>query len=154
HGRTTFEGLGGSRFFPKFATTRLFDGADNLTGIGAPFANAPELCAGPNADGSPRSPLCTALSYDRANRLIGVDEHPTTSSATRSCLGYDAQGNVSSVRSGCLATSTPGDCTGCSQPAATYQHDDFGNVITTTSPWTGTGSGQTRYEYDARGSLL
>src|SRR5262249_15532590 len=52
---------------------------------------------------------------------------------------------------------TPGDCTGCTSPASTYQHDDFGNVVEATLPWTDNGSGSagtTHYEYDAAGLLL
>jgi RHS repeat-associated protein len=147
----------------SFASARFFDRSNNLAGIGVAYNSPPAFCGGASAtSGSgmdkPLSTLCTALSYDAANRLNGLDEYPTSAgSATRTCLGYDAQGNVSSVRVGCSGGGTPGDCSGCSWPPSTYQYDDFGNVISATLPWTDTGSGAagtTKYSYDAAGHLL
>ena len=105
---------------------------------------------------SPLSTLCASLGYDRANRLIGFDEYPSSSGgATRTCMTYDAQGNVASVVTGCSATGNPGDCSSCTQPVATYQYDDFRNVVAATLPWTGSGNaGTTRYAYDASGNIL
>jgi RHS repeat-associated protein len=147
----------------SFTSVRFFDRADNLAGIGFAYNGAPSFCggaagtAGSLAD-TPLSHLCSALGYDRANRVIGLDEYPASGgSATRSCLAYDAQSNVSSVRTGCPANATPGDCSSCSAPASTYQYDDFGNVTAATLPWTDNGSGAagtTRYTYDAVGHLL
>jgi len=159
-GRTTWESDGQANvsWAVHYETKRLFDGADNLTGIGFPFnSGAPAFCGGADTTGQPISPLCSALSYDRANRLNGLDEVPAANGATRTCLSYDAQGNVKSVVSGCPITATKGDCSQCTQPLASYQYDDFGNVISATLPWTdnGTGgSGTIRYDYDARGNVL
>jgi RHS repeat-associated protein len=140
-----------------FVAVKLFDGANNLIGNGLPFNVAPVLCGGVGSGGGPTSPLCSALAYDRANRLIGTDEFPTSTTSARTCLSYDAQGNVVSVKTGCSATSTPADCSTCTTPTATYQYDDFGNVVTVTAPWTNNGSngsGVTRYEFEARGLLV
>ena len=159
-GRTTWESDGQANvsWAAHYETKRLFDGADNLTGIGFPFnGGAPAFCGGADTNGQPVSPLCSALSYDRANRLNGLDEVPAANGATRTCLSYDVQGNVKSVVSGCPITATKGDCSQCTLPLASYQYDDFGNVISATLPWTDNGaggSGSIRYDYDARGNVL
>ena len=116
----------------SYTSARFFDRADNLAGIGFSYNASPAFCGGAagttgSLPDTPLSHLCSALGYDRANRLIGLDEYPTSGgSATRSCLAYDAQANVASVRTGCSATGTPGDCSGCTAPASVYQYDDFG----------------------------
>ena len=145
----------------SFASVRFFDRADNLAGVGFGYTAPPAFCGGPMSGSgagldSPLSTLCASLGYDRANRLIGLDEYPTSSGgATRTCMAYDAQGNVASVVSGCNATGNPGDCSSCTQPVATYQYDDFGNVVAATLPWTGTSSaGTTKYAYDASGHVV
>src|ERR1700687_5749777 len=119
-GRPTWEGEGlNISGWGHYETKRLFDGADNMTGIGLPYNSALAFCGGADAQGQPLNALCAALSYDRANRLTGLDEFPSfTGSATRTCLGYDAQGNVKSVVSGCAASGPRGDCTSCAQPVA------------------------------------
>src|SRR5262249_20365737 len=75
----------------------------------------------------------------------------------RTCLTYDAQGNVASVQTGCATSGTPADCSSCSTPSAVYGYDDFGNVVDVTAPWTSDGAsgpGTTFYEYDAFGNVL
>jgi len=156
-GRVTWESEG-INWATHFETKRLFDGADNLVGIAVPFNSAaPVFCGGADSAGQPVSPLCSALSYDRADRLNGLDEVPSAGGATRTCLTYDAQGNVKSVVSGCPRTGPRGDCSSCTQPVATYQYDDFGNVVSATLPWMDNGSGGSgtiRYDYDARGNVV
>jgi len=158
-GRMTWESEGiNASWATHYETKRLFDGANNLTGIASPFnSTASAFCGGADSSGQPVSPLCSALSYDRANRLNGLDEVPSAGGATRTCLTYDAQGNVKSVVSGCPLTSSKGDCSTCTQPLASYQYDDFGNVISATLPWIDNGSGGSgtiRYDYDARGNIV
>ncbi|WP_169831883.1 RHS repeat-associated core domain-containing protein [Corallococcus exiguus] len=138
---------------PAFATVRSYDGADNQTGIGYPFNASPDWCGGVNANGLPVSAACASLAYDGADRLVGVDRPASGSTTSRTCLEYDAQGNTRRVVNGCSSSGAAGNCTGCSQPAAEYQHDDFGNVIEVRLPATGSGSsiGVTRYEYNAQG---
>src|SRR5262249_26337147 len=145
HQRPTWDQAGDAT--GSYVSARFFDRADNLAGIGFGYNTPPAFCGGPaslSGTGldSPLSHVCSALGYDRANRLIGLDEYATSAgSATRSCLAYDAQGNVASVRTGCSATGTPGDCSSCTAPASTYQYDDFGNVVSATLPWTDNGAG-------------
>ena len=161
HRRPTWDQVGDAS--GSYTSARFFDRADNLAGIGFAYNASPAFCGGAagttgSLPDTPLSHLCSALGYDRADRLIGLDEYPTSGgAATRSCLAYDAQGNVASVRTGCSATGTPGDCSSCTAPASLYQYDDFGNVTAATLPWTDSGSGAagtTRYSYDGTGHLL
>ncbi|HZH15385.1 MAG TPA: RHS repeat-associated core domain-containing protein [Archangium sp.] len=137
----TGEGTGG------FTSTKSFDGADNLTGVGLPFNSPPAWCGGVNADGTPQSALCSSLSYDRANRLVRMDEYPANGVAQRTLFDYDKQGNVSGVKVGCASTDT---FSGCTQPAATYKHDDFGRLVEAAPPHA---DGPVRYAYDVQGNL-
>ncbi|WP_158623879.1 RHS repeat-associated core domain-containing protein [Corallococcus llansteffanensis] len=135
---------------------KLYDGASRLVGVGLAYNSPPALCGGLGGDGRPVSPLCSALSYDRADRLTGADEYPeigTRTGGTRTCMAYDVHGNMKSVRSGCPASGSGGDCSACSQPESLYRHDDFGNLIAAKLPWQG-GDGWTRYVHDAAGNLL
>jgi len=117
-GRTTWESDGiNASWATHYETKRLFDGADNLTGIAVPLNNAaPVFLRGADSTGQPVSPLCSALSYDRANRLNGLDEVPSAGGTTRTCLTYDAQGNVKRVLSGYPLTATKDDCSSCTRP--------------------------------------
>ncbi|QSQ11543.1 RHS repeat-associated core domain-containing protein [Myxococcus landrumus] len=157
-GMPSHERSGGGIDFNRgyHATPRLFDGAERLVGIGAPYLLSPSLCDGLAQDGRPVSPLCAALSYDRANRLTGLEQYPevgTRTNGTRSCFSHDGHGNVHTVRSGCPAASgAVGDCSACTQPLSTYRHDDFGNLIEASLPWLG-GSGRTRFSHDAMGQV-
>jgi RHS repeat-associated protein len=134
----------------SFTQTRLFDGADNAVGIGNAYNSPPSWCGGASALGQPLSSLCNSLYYDRANRLAGVDEYLSAGNVSRTCLSHDAQGNISEVRTGCPANATPGDCSACAQPAATYRHDDFGNLVAVSLP---TAQGPTRMAYNAKGQV-
>ncbi|WP_181791265.1 RHS repeat-associated core domain-containing protein [Myxococcus llanfairpwllgwyngyllgogerychwyrndrobwllllantysiliogogogochensis] len=157
-GMPSYERVGGSidAQGSHYVQRRLFDGAERLVGLGAPYNVTPALCNGQALDGRPVSPLCSALSYDRANRLTGVEQFPeigTRANGTRACFAYDIQGNVKTVRSGCSAASGAiGDCSSCTQPLSTYQHDDFGNLIQVALPWQ-SGNGRTRYSHDATGQV-
>ncbi|RKG91447.1 RHS repeat-associated core domain-containing protein [Corallococcus terminator] len=152
----TFEGLGPSP--SPVQTARVFDGNGNLTGLGFPSNAPPAVCGGVNPDGSPTSTLCTAMGYDRLDRLTKVDEFPTSGSNQRTCFTHDVQNNVTSVRSGCAVATGSNDCSTCSAsvPASTYAYDDFGNLVTVALPHTSDGAGAagvTRYAYDARGAV-
>ncbi|MFP2926780.1 RHS repeat-associated core domain-containing protein [Pyxidicoccus sp. 3LG] len=149
HQRPTWERTGTGA--GAFTRTRLFDGADNGVGIGHAYNNPPSWCGGASAVGQPLSTLCNSLFYDRADRLAGVDEFISAGSASRTCISHDVQGNISEVRTGCPANATPGDCSACAQPAATYRHDDFGNIVAVSLP---TAQGPTRMAYDASGILI
>ncbi|MFN0064076.1 MAG: RHS repeat-associated core domain-containing protein [Myxococcaceae bacterium] len=143
------EGAGG------FATTRSFDGANNLTGVGHAFNNPSAFCGGVTniTEGKPFSQACAALHYDRANRLDSFTAFPGRGAPTRTVFGHDAQDNVNVIKQGCGPNDT---VESCSQRAAQYQSDDFGNMVEATLPWTDDGSGgagATRYAYDARGNV-
>ncbi|WP_146210166.1 RHS repeat-associated core domain-containing protein [Vitiosangium sp. GDMCC 1.1324] len=132
----------------SFTTAKSFDGADNPTGVGLPFNNPPAWCGGVKADGTPLSQLCSSMSYDRANRLVQVDEYPADGVAQRTLFDYDVQGNVTGVKVGCLATDSFGSC---GQPAATYKYDDFGKVVEVALPHA---DGPVRYAYDVLGNVV
>lgn|GEM_PF-1187751 len=157
-GMPAYERIGGSIDSKQsyYVKPRLFDGAQRLVGAGAPYGVPPPLCGGLGSDGRPVSPLCMAFSYDLANRLTGAEQYPNIGSRTdgvRACFSYDVQGNVRAVRMGCPAGSgAVGDCSACTQPESTYQHDDFGNLIEVALPWQG-GSGKTRFSHDAMGQV-
>ncbi|WP_233609528.1 RHS repeat-associated core domain-containing protein [Corallococcus sp. AB049A] len=158
NGNPTYELVGGrgGGYPPWYIRPKLFDGASRLIGVGLAYNSPPALCGGLDVDGRPVSPLCNAMSYDRADRLTGVDEYPeigTRTGGTRTCMSYDAHGNMATVRTGCPATGSGGDCSACAQPESTYRYDDFGRVIAVKLPWQG-GDGWTRYDYDAAGNLL
>lgn len=155
HRRPTWRGWGDAT--GQFAAASYFDKANNVSGIGLPFNNPPAFCGGPNTAGLPTSTLCSSLGYDRANRLVSVDEYPTSSgAATRTCMEYNAQGHVKDVVTGCSSSAVVGDCSSCTQPSSSYQYDDFGNVVAATLPWLGDsgGAGTTRYEFDAMGNMI
>ncbi|NMO14731.1 RHS repeat-associated core domain-containing protein [Pyxidicoccus fallax] len=150
HRRPTLERTGTGP--GAFTRTRLYDGADNLVGVGNAYNGPPAWCGGASALGLPLSSLCNSLYYDRADRLTGVDAYVSAGSApSRTCIAHDAHGNVSEVRMGCPANATPGDCSACTQPAATYRHDDFGNLVAVSLP---TAQGPTRMAYGANGQVL
>ncbi len=138
----------------SFSSAKSFDGADNLTGLGLPFNDPPAWCGGvrrgvsPELDGTPLSQLCSSMAYDRANRLVQVDEYPAEGVAQRTLFQYDAQGNVSGVKTGCGATDSFDTCV---QPAATYTYDDFGKVVEVSLPHA---DGPVRYAYDALGNVV
>lgn len=160
HQRPTWQSWGDSA--GQFNVAKFFDRDDNLAGIGRAFntsgSSAPAFCGGASATDAdaPQSLLCSALKYDRADRLVSVDDHPTgtTTGATRTCFRYDRQGHIISIDSG----RPLGDaCTTPSTQASHYVYDDFGNVVEATLPTHGSASvasGTTRYEYNARGDMI
>lgn len=129
----------------SYTSARSFDGADNLTGVGHAF-NAPPAWCGVGPNGVPSAAVCSSLSYDRANRLEQVDEFPSEGQGQRLLLRYDAHGNVSSLKAGCLSSNTFEACT---QPSATFTYDDFGNLVEVAPPQM---NGAMRYAYDALGN--
>ncbi|MBF5043014.1 MULTISPECIES: RHS repeat-associated core domain-containing protein [Myxococcaceae] len=161
HRRPTWQGAGDADLPAALAATKSYDGADNLTGVGLAFNAPPALCNVDPATGMPKGNVdpatgmpkakeerCSALAYDRANRLESVTEYPNAGTSQRTLFTYDAQGNVSGVKVGCAESDSYADCT---QPAATYLHDDFGRIIQVSLP---DASGPVRYVYDARGNMV
>ncbi|MFP2930506.1 RHS repeat-associated core domain-containing protein [Pyxidicoccus sp. 3LG] len=130
-----------------FSWAKMFDGADNLVGIGQPF-NAPRAwCGGAvNAEGVPSSSACTTLRYDRANRLIQADEQTASSTVGRACFSYDVQGHVTSVKT-CPSTAA---CSTCTEPAALYTTDDFGHLVEANLP---DSEGPTRFQTHFQGAV-
>jgi RHS repeat-associated protein len=133
----------------SFSAASAFDGAGNQTGIGAPFNAAPALCGGvaDAASGSPLSTACTALHYDRMNRLDSMTQYPD-SDGQRSIFAYDAQGNTSGIKLGCLGSD---DYTSCAQPESQYSSDDFGRMVQVSLP---SAEGFIRRQFDAQGNVL
>lgn len=155
HRRPTWKGWGDAT--GQFAGASYFDKADNLSGMGLPFNEPPAFCGGATTAGLPTSDLCSSLGYDRANRLVSVDEYPSSGNpATRTCMQYDAQGNVKSVVTGCASATAVGDCSSCTKPSSSYQYDDFGNVVAAMLPWLGDsgGVGTSHFEFDAMGNMV
>ncbi|MCP3143023.1 RHS repeat-associated core domain-containing protein [Pyxidicoccus xibeiensis] len=160
-GRTTFEAWGHGT--GSFAATARFDAEGNRKGQGLPYNTAPgaslppDFCGGPGPYNRSQSLLCNEFVYDRLNRLLGMVEFPAGGDdAARMCVAYDAHGNVANVKTGCPDSPLIGDCSACTQPAVSFQHDDFGNLIWVTAPWMDDGvggPGTSRYEYDAQGNL-
>jgi len=119
-----------------------FNGEGDITAVGSPYNNPPDFCGSINNV----SNVCQHLQRDLMGRIHEIDSPQETSSNSTS-LEYDPQGHVKYVHRGC----TGGNC----DPTITYQYDDFGNLVSSTLPWTGTGgvAGITRYVYDAAGNL-
>ncbi|WP_082207339.1 RHS repeat-associated core domain-containing protein [Corallococcus macrosporus] len=146
HRRPTWQGWGVGP--GSYNQVRLFDGADNLVGIGHPRNNPPAQCSGiGGTTGLPLANSCVGLAYDRANRLTHVDEN-RASAAWRTCFGYDAQGNTTSVRTGCPTSSS---CAACMEPESVYVFDDFGGIVEVSLPHA---EGPLRSQYDALGNVV
>ncbi|MBL8917159.1 MAG: hypothetical protein JNM17_41015 [Archangium sp.] len=143
----------------SFTSTKMFDGADNLSEIGFGYNGAPAFC---RTSGAP-SYLCAWLRYDRVNRLTELDAYPQGSTATgiRTCFDHDHQGNVKRVSMGCAtdagtACNYDGGLSTCSAAPNDYVTDDFGNVVEVKLANTDNGSGAVgtaRYVYDAMGNV-
>lgn len=129
------------------ATIRLFDGADNLIGLGDPFNTLLPWCSGPNSAGTATSTACSSFMYDRANRLIQADG-PSYGGRHRTCMTYDRQGNIASIKQGCTGSTA---CESCAVPANVYVHDDFRQMVEVQLPNT---EGPVRYAYDAMGNVV
>ncbi|WNG48195.1 RHS repeat-associated core domain-containing protein [Archangium minus] len=134
----------------SYTAASSFDGSDNSTGVGLPFNAPPAWCNVNPSTGSPQSELCSALTYDRADRLTSITEYPTANpgQGSMTLFEYDAQGNIAGVKSGCPVGATYAACT---QPAATYAHDDFNRVVEASLPHA---EGPTRYAYDAQDNTV
>ncbi|MBF5046407.1 RHS repeat-associated core domain-containing protein [Simulacricoccus sp. 17bor-14] len=152
HRRRTLEGWGeGSG---AYSAKKGYDAADNLSAIGASFNSPPSWCAVTGPNGQPAvGGNCTAMLYDRADRLVQVEEYPSDKVPTqRTLFAYDAQGNVSGVKVGCSGSDTYASCT---QPSTAYQFDDFGGLVKVTSPAMGIpggSGGAVNYAHDAAGN--
>ncbi|WP_158617077.1 RHS repeat-associated core domain-containing protein [Corallococcus exercitus] len=126
----------------SFAAVNNFDLNNNLIATGRPFNAAPDFCRNPDTT---LSALCTQMGYDSADRLNRVSEYLPGAVEQHSTIAYDAQGNVNTVRTGCASA-----VAGCGL-LASYQYDDFGNLIHTQLPHA---TGPVRQAFDARGNLL
>jgi RHS repeat-associated protein len=139
HGRPVYTRVGGQAW-GEYAATAAFDRNNNLTAKGLPFNAPPEFCKDTNTQGV--SQLCARLGYDRGDRLTDVTESSADGVNQASTFSYDAHSQVSTVRTGCA------DAANCQAPEATYQHDDFGNLVRMQLP---NSQGPTRLEYNALG---
>ncbi|MBL8914370.1 MAG: RHS repeat-associated core domain-containing protein [Archangium sp.] len=148
----------------SFKLTRGFDGADNPTARSVAYnLTAPTFCR--NAPDGSKSPLCTWLEFDRADRPAVFDVYPDGgTTGERSCFDYDASGNVSRVSRGCAASLTSfsscalntGGLSTCDSSASDFKFDDFGNLVQAELPNTGdagSGRGVVRFEHDALGNV-
>ncbi|NPC75435.1 RHS repeat-associated core domain-containing protein, partial [Corallococcus sp. AB004] len=167
-GRPTYQGAGeewreGPSGNSTYSSTRLFDPENNPIREGLPYLSSigrpPAFCGGFNTTSGALNvlpPECRAFEYDRLNRLVTMLEAAgpvggTAPSATH--VAYDAAGNVQSIKHGCAAGSTMGNCV--NQPAMEYLHDDFGNLLEVKTPWgasASSGPSVTRFAYDSLGS--
>lgn len=169
--RPTWAGAGTQ---PEKHAVALYDSRHNLTGVGHAFndpasPSAWNFCGGRKlgTDAYPDSVLCTALSYDRADRLASADfpapgafpqglpfpEPSTEGSATQSCFTYDTHSNVKSV---CTVASTE-SCASCpAESLSEYVYDDFGNLVEVRHPWyeLSGGSNSELREYNALGQVV
>lgn len=173
HGRPAWEGFGDGTSTPFVVSTRAFDAANNVVGLGAAFHSlsdggiptSPDYC---RSSSGAVSSLCTKLEYDRANRLTTVDADPdgdqsTTADVTRTCFDYDAQGNIRRVSAGCSTSTAPCsshdtgsiDAGICTLANTEYDVDDFGAVVEVRFPWSNNAAGgMSRYRYDARNNVV
>ncbi|NNC03988.1 hypothetical protein HJC10_14175 [Corallococcus exiguus] len=126
----------------SFAAVSGFDLNSNLIATGRPFNAAPDFCRNPDTT---RSALCTQMGYDTTDRLNRVSDYLPGNFEQHTTLAYDAQGNVNAVRAGCASA-----VAGCGL-LASYQYDDFGNLVQTQLPHA---TGPVRQAFDARGNLL
>ncbi|HEY3445059.1 MAG TPA: RHS repeat-associated core domain-containing protein [Myxococcales bacterium] len=150
--RPVREGVGGSLSEPvaaSYQTVRAFDHADHLKALGLPYNAAPAFCR----DGDITSKACTELGYDTLDRLVSVTEYPKGTTATSTCFARDGHGDISKVATGCATCKCLEDP---STPVATYQFDDFGNVIKASLPNTGTQAkqGELRFVYGPSGEVV
>ncbi|NNB99215.1 RHS repeat-associated core domain-containing protein [Corallococcus exiguus] len=126
----------------SFTAISGFDLNNNLVAAGRPFNAAPDFCRNPDTT---LSALCTQMGYDSADRLNRVSEYLSGGVEQHTTIAYDAQGNVNAVRAGCASAAA-----GCGL-LASYQYDDFGNLVQTQLPHA---TGPVRQAFDARGNLL
>lgn len=147
-GRPTWDGTGATT--SGVAVKRRFDSNNNLVAVGSTLTGAPDFC-----NLSTPSPLCTWMTYDRADRLaqLEVNASGISGAQTKTCLDYDAQGNLRRVLPGCSASATcsinssSGPASACGSDETDYVVDDFGEVVAVlSSPGI-----VTRYERNALG---
>jgi hypothetical protein len=152
-GRPTYEAWGNR----SYSAVKAYDSEDNLTGIGAPYNDPKPLCDDVGPSGDPKDFNCSELGYDRANRLIGMQESPRNPFAAQggtSRVDYDAQGNIRTISTGCDSVSNPNPT--C-KTSTLFQYDDFGNVVSIKADWLDDGAGGkgiTHFEYDALGNVI
>ncbi|MBF5044513.1 MULTISPECIES: RHS repeat-associated core domain-containing protein [Myxococcaceae] len=149
-GRPTYERTGEGT--GAYASVALFNVEGAQVGIGAAYNAPPDLCGGLLGIDAKASDKCAGLGYDAANRLSALEEYSASGGpSTRTTITYDRQGHVSRVVPQCNSASGP-----CTSGGVAYVHDDFGNVIEVTAPWTGAAGapGTSRFEYDAAGTLI
>lgn len=142
HQRPTFsrQGVGAG----SFASVKAFDLNDNLIAVGRPFNAAPDFCRDAGAT-PPLSQLCMSLGYDTSDRLVRVSDTLSSGVQQHSTFAYDAQQNISAVRTGCSTAAE-----GCGV-LSSYQYDDFGNLVKVKLPHA---DGPVRQAYDARGFVV
>ncbi|MBL8914320.1 MAG: RHS repeat-associated core domain-containing protein [Archangium sp.] len=150
--RTTV-GVGAAAYY----VMKRYDADGVLTGTADGVTGS--ACGLQASSGGAGSNTCANIQNDAMGRLAAMDVAGAVSGETgRTCVTYDAQGNVATVKLGCSSdpSSYPGpSCSSCTQPALTYQHDDFGNVVSFSAPHLGSGSGGTiSSTFDARGNML
>ena len=160
--RPTYLGVGDAAKPGAYSVPQFFDRADNVAGIGVPFNSAlsfSAFCGGPDTSGGnpddPTSKLCSRLKFDRAERLSSLTQYATAATAgVMTCFGYDARGKVNKVSQGCSSCLADGSCSG--QPSASYEWDDFGNVIQYSAVGQGSTSaqGSNAMQYDIAGNLI
>lgn len=129
---------------------RNFDPNGNLIARSIPGLLPNMACGGVAATGVPQATTCSVLKYDRADRLAEFAEPGGIDGFGRTCFSYDAQGNVSSVRQGCPTGGTT-TCASCTEPASTYQHDDFGNRVSVQHASFAAAGASFSYEFNAAG---
>ncbi|NTX06554.1 RHS repeat-associated core domain-containing protein [Myxococcus sp. CA040A] len=142
HQRPTFsrQGVGAG----SFSSVKAFDLNDNLIAVGKPLNEAPDFCR--ETGSMPAlSVLCTTLGYDSSDRLIRASESFPGGLQQHSTFAYDAQQNISGVRTGCSSA-----VDGCGL-LTSYQYDDFGNLVKVKFPHA---DGFVRQAYDARGFVV
>lgn len=158
-GRTAFEGWGAATPAGGYAQTRLYDAQGSLRGLGLPYntyngsLTPPALCDG-FSNNAPASRYCKAFQYDQLNRLARLVEPLSDTESADTLLRYDAQGNLAGVKQGCGGSSSYATC---GQAETAYTHDDFGNLVEVTAPWSNDGAGNPgtfRYAYDVAGNLV
>lgn len=148
---------GASGLQGAFGEVTRYDADGNLTAI-HPAGHGLANCGDQAAPGTSGNNMCANLRLDRIGRTVSLDVVGANSTTGRTCVAYDAHGNVAEVKMGCPSDSVafPGpDCSACTQPALTWQTDDFGDVVAITMPHQGgaAGGGVTRLSYDALGNV-
>lgn len=123
---------------PLFNQVKAYDANNNVIGQADGFLAAPPVCDG-LLSGDPNqvaSTSCNRPGYDRLNRITKTD---SAGNLAHHDFVYDTAGTLTQVN-------------GPRGWTVTYEHDDFGNLITVTGAWMT--SGATRQIFDAAGNLI